>query len=371
MGRFHAVADGVCLMNHGPLRGALLVALALAVPMSAAREPAQSSSGALPIIDMHLHAMAADDQGPPPLGICPGLPGLPVWDQRGSWDDQFLGWMKKPPCADAIWSSATDDALRTETIEIMNRRNIVGVLSGTPELVARWRQEAPGRFMPGLGFQIGRDAITPDQMKALHGKGQLAVLAEVTNQYAGISADDPRFEPYLVLAETLDIPVGIHIGLGPPGAANLFPGYRARLHSALQLEEPLAKHPRLRVYVMHAGWPMLDDLLALLWAHRQVYVDIGAIIWALPEPEIYRYLQRIVEAGFGDRVMFGSDQMVWPGLIEPSIRRIEQAPFLSERQKRDILYNNAARFLRLPDAESAANGGALALDGVAPLAVRR
>ena len=42
---------------------------------------------------------------------------------------------------------------------------------------------------------------------------------------------------------------------------------------------------------------------------------LGAIVWALPEPEFYRYLQRIVEAGFGNRVMFGSDQMVWPGVI--------------------------------------------------------
>jgi len=49
--------------------------------------------------------------------------------------------------------------------------------------------------------------------------------------------------------------------------------------------------------------------------------------------------------------MFGSDQMVWPGLIERSIQVIEEAPFLSDTQKRDILYNNAARFLRLTKAE--------------------
>ena len=45
--------------------------------------------------------------------------------------------------------------------------------------------------------------------------------------------------------------------------------------------------------------------------------------------------------------MFGSDQMIWPGIIEPAIRVIEDAPFLSDSQKRDIFYNNAARFLRL------------------------
>jgi predicted TIM-barrel fold metal-dependent hydrolase len=49
--------------------------------------------------------------------------------------------------------------------------------------------------------------------------------------------------------------------------------------------------------------------------------------------------------------MFGSDQMVWPELIKPAIRSIEQAPFLTAKQKRDIFYNNAARFLRLTEKE--------------------
>jgi predicted TIM-barrel fold metal-dependent hydrolase len=51
--------------------------------------------------------------------------------------------------------------------------------------------------------------------------------------------------------------------------------------------------------------------------------------------------------------MFGSDQMVWPGVIERSIAVIEEAPFLTESQKRDIFYNNAARFLRLSVEEIA------------------
>ncbi len=36
---------------------------------------------------------------------------------------------------------------------------------------------------------------------------------------------------------------------------------------------------------------------------------------------------------------------------------IEQAAFLSPEQKRDILYNNAARFLKLSDSEIKAHGG--------------
>ncbi|MEK6375287.1 MAG: amidohydrolase family protein [Acidobacteriota bacterium] len=74
------------------------------------------------------------------------------------------------------------------------------------------------------------------------------------------------------------------------------------------------------------------------------------IDFALPRAEFHRYLQRIVEAGFGKRVMFGSDQMNWPKAIDYAIESITTAPFLTEEQKRDILYNNAALFLRLNDA---------------------
>ena len=100
-----------------------------------------------------------------------------------------------------------------------------------------------------------------------------------------------------------------------------------------------------------------DDLPAVLWVHPQGYVDVGIIDCALPEAEFYRYLRTIVEAGVGDRVMFGTDQMVWPETIERAIARIEEAPFLTAEQKRDILYNNAARFLRLSEAEMARHRG--------------
>jgi len=55
--------------------------------------------------------------------------------------------------------------------------------------------------------------------------------------------------------------------------------------------------------------------------------------------------------------MFGSDQMVWPEAIERAIAVINDAPFLSAAQKRDIFYNNAARFLRLSADEMARHRG--------------
>jgi hypothetical protein len=333
------------------LRGArLLVALALMVP---ALDRAEAEKR-LPILDMHVHALAADEQGPPPVGICSPIDPLPTWDPAQPYGAVCMKMLKQPPCRDPVWSPRTDEELMNQTIEVMKRRSVFGVLSGTPDRVAVWMKAAPGLFLPGLGFRLGRDAASVESLRALHGQGRLAVLAEITNQYAGIAPDDPRMEPYWSLAEELDIPAGIHIGTGPPGVIYMgSTGYRARLHSALTLEEVLVRHPKLRVYIMHAGFPMLDDLLAVLYTHPQVHVDVGVIVFTQPRAAFYRYLRGIVEAGFAKRVMFGSDQMVWPGVIERSIAVIEEAPFLSEAAKRDILYHNAARFLRLGEEEIA------------------
>lgn len=49
--------------------------------------------------------------------------------------------------------------------------------------------------------------------------------------------------------------------------------------------------------------------------------------------------------------------MIWPETIPIALETIQQAPFLTEEQKRDILYNNAARFLRLGEDEIARHHG--------------
>jgi uncharacterized protein len=340
------------ILEEVHVKAAILVLALCLLPASAAAQQR------LPILDVHLHAIAADQQGPPPLAMCTPM-AVPAWDPSRPWGETFMALQKTPPCPDPVWSPVTDEELLAQTIEVMERLNIIGVVSGPePQRIASWDAAMPDRVIPGLVLEF-RDAtanFSPDSLRRLHSTGRLAVLGEVVNQYAGVAPDDEQMEPYWALAEELDIPVGIHIGPGPPGAIYLgMQGYR--LLSPLTLEEVLGRHPRLRVYIMHAGYPMLDDLLAVLYAHPQVHVGVGIIVYHRPQQEFYRYLRTIVEAGFGDRVMFGSDQMVWPGVIERAVGVIEEAPFLSEEQKRDILYNNAARFLRLADEEIAQHHG--------------
>ena len=117
--------------------------LALAAPSEAAKP--------LPVIDMHMHAMGAADQGPPPTAMCTPFNEMPVWDQRKSYFEIFVERFKTPRCTDPVWSPMTDKALLDETLAAMQRRNIYGMLSGTPDKVAAWRKAGPGRFWSGLG----------------------------------------------------------------------------------------------------------------------------------------------------------------------------------------------------------------------------
>jgi uncharacterized protein len=98
---------------------------------------------------------------------------------------------------------------------------------------------------------------------------------------------------------------------------------------------------------MHAGWPYLQETKAILHIYPQVYVDVAVINWAIPRAEFHEYLRALIRAGFERRIMFGSDQMFWPEAIGMAVEGIDSASFLTRAQKRDIFYNNAARFFRL------------------------
>jgi predicted TIM-barrel fold metal-dependent hydrolase len=239
----------------------------------------------------------------------------------------------------------------------MERMNVTAVVMGDEKTVNHWRAEAPQRVIRATAFRPDALSGTAKEaelkrLREAFTKGGFTVMGEVAPQYGGMSPSDPALEEYFALAEELDIPVGIHMGTGGSGRANIaVPKFRGSMGNPLLLEDLLARHPKLRVWIMHAGYPMIDNLLTLLQANSHVYVDVAGLIWSYPIKEVNRYIQRMVEAGFEDRVMFGTDQMMWPNLMAQSIAIIDTAEYLTPEQKRDILYNNAARFLRLDESK--------------------
>lgn len=307
---------------------ALLVLLMIPAPaVSQVRQP---------IIDMHLHAYG------------------PEWSGR------------PPNPATGVPAPASEGDHMQETLQVMARHHVVlAVVSGPLQAVAEWRAAAPGRILGSPLFgrpavdATGQSLASLDSLEALYKSGSLQAMAEVTAQYEGLSPSDPALEPYFALAERLDIPVGIHTGTSFPGTPySGSPNFRVALGNPLLLEDLLVRHPNLRVYIMHGGAPWTRETSALLSMYPQVYMDVAVINWIGGEraiPRFHEFLREMIAEGFGKRIMFGTDQMRWPDAIGLAIDAVQSAEFLSEEQKRDILYNNAARFLKLTEAQISAH----------------
>lgn len=280
-----------------------------------------------PIIDMHMHADL------PPYNVPAGTPAL----------------CRPEPCRGESKATTNHSQTREKTLEMMERYNIVkAFLSGVDlNIVQEWVKTAPDRFIASpFIFEVGRPDV--EALKREYTAGHLSGMGEIATQLNGMAPNDPALEPYFALAAELDIPVLIHTaGIGP-----YLPRFRSAAGNPLLLEEVLIRHPKLRLFVENAGFPYRGEMIAMMYQYPQLYADVSTATWVIPRTAFYDYLEALVKAGLGKRLMYGSDQMRWPDKIGEGIEAIEQAPFLTEEQKRDILYHNAVRFLRLEQEAS-------------------
>jgi uncharacterized protein len=305
----------------------LLVFLSVSCTKPIERKPellAKNSSADYtgPIIDMHIHAF---EEGNPMFGMTHPT------TLRG---ETYTG----------VTSAAEQ---KEKTLEKFRKHNIVKAMVSNGQL---WFNEAPEIILIG---EAGQDT---QELRSKHQKGKLQVIAEMAPFYSGILADDPTLWPYFELAQELDIPVGFHLLPGGPNNGfhtmpEMLGGMRTYNAKPSQIENVLVKFPDLKIYLMHGGWPFVEDIKALMYAHPNVYVDISVVNWILPQEELNSYLKSLINAGFGNRIMFGSDQMVWPEIIDIAVRSVNSVDFLTLEQKEDIFFNNAAKFLRLTEEE--------------------
>jgi predicted TIM-barrel fold metal-dependent hydrolase len=316
--------------------------VALCLTVTGVSHAQNTTTTAPPVIDVHVHAM---DDIPNAVPMCPNTAKFTASDP--STKEAPFGWVQEE-CTPKLYPAAKGEYMK-EVLAEMERLNVTAVVFGSPEMVKKWKDASPNRVIPGTGFtgQAGK-RLPVEQVKTAFATDGFKVMGEIGLQYQGISPSDMSVDEYFAIAEQLDVPVAIHMGTGGSGRANITtPTFRGSKGDPLLLEELLARHPKLRVQVMHAGYPLIDNMLTLLQANTHVYVDVAGLIWSYPIKEVNRYIQRLVEGGFEDRVMFGTDQLIWPKLMSYSISIIQNAEYLTPEQKRDILYNNAARFLRL------------------------
>lgn len=277
------------------------------------------------IIDMHIHAYSdADFAAIPEVVDYWGNPGI---------------------------SSA--EAHRIATFEAFNNFNVVkAVVSGPPESVENWAsKENNHKIIRGILLYTpddhGMDTIT---FERLVNEKKIEIFGELAPYYAGKTLNASEWQPYLRICQKYDVPVAVHTGGGDPGGTYSWaPKARLTVGDPYLIEDVLVKYPKLRIYLMHSGEEWYEHALRLMAYYPQVYSDLGALLWVerLDQRYAAEFLKAAKHAGYLHKVMFGSDQMRWPYAIGKSIKFLNSLEFLTKQDKDDILYNNAANFLRL------------------------
>ena len=276
------------------------------------------------IIDVHFHARLYGDFGepPPPNPRTGKIPGY-----------------------------KNDKGVIEIMLKTLRENNVVkAIASGDLSTVSNFYVADPDRIIPGFDYSNKHNNPLPDTSTFIryYLDKKFSVFGELGLQYEGKSLADSEFQPYLAICERLGIPVAYHTGMSFPNTPyTCCPKFRTHLGNPQLIEDVLVKYPKLKIQLMHMGFPWLQETKAIMNVYPQVYADIAVLDWLRPVPEFYSYLNSFIESGFGKRIMYGSDQMAWEDAIPLSIKNIENAPFLSEEQKEDIFYNNAARFYNI------------------------
>lgn len=270
----------------------------------------------------------------------------------------FLTSTEKPnkyegPIFDTHLHSARD--IKKQFDEFEKHKIVKGAVSSSWDNQEKYRTNAKTEFLIGLMFPCPNGIVPYSGQKCFSNGNEfpdinwvrqqiidkkIDFLGEILNEYYGISPSDSIMFPYYKLALEFNIPVGIHTGLAGPD--HLCPNYNPEMGDPILMKDMLTKFPGLKIWIMHAGAPYLKGTLEILKTYPQVYADISVL--ANPEifkPEdFYSYMKSLIDSGFENRLMFGSDN----GDLNKMINAVNALDFLTSEQKENIFFRNAVTF---------------------------
>ena len=146
--------------------------------------------------------------------------------------------------------------------------------------------------------------------------------------------NDPRMYPLYARLQEFGLPMLVHTG------SSVFKGARIKYGDPLLLDDVAVDFPALNILMAHSGRPLwYEQAFWMARRHENVYMEVSG----LPAKNLLDYFPRLED--IAHKVVYGSD---WPG--NPDLRRNVEAIrslSISEEAKQNILYDNAARILKL------------------------
>ncbi len=161
--------------------------------------------------------------------------------------------------------------------------------------------------------------------------------------YEPFYPSDPVLSPVYALAEEFNVPVMIHSG------DTFIPNGKLKYSHPLQVDEVAVDYPNVNFIICHLGNPWIRDCMEVVYKNRNVYTDISGLVLGnftdRFEAYMHKQLQEMLVYGVEpDKVLYGTD---WPIASMESYIEFMEALSIPERDRRKILWENAARLFRL------------------------
>jgi len=242
------------------------------------------------------------------------------------------------------------------TIQAMDRFGIQkGILQGHLHLVRQWVERYPNRFIPAFTPEFGDTNLPPvadpkflaldhEALAQKFGRdldsGKYKLLGELTHPFSGFPLNWKPLYPYLRVAEKHGVPALFHTG--DPMESTLA-NLGANSNPSL-LADVAREFPQLKIVACKGGLENNEKLIGVMTRYTNVWADVSVLNWENDE-DFQSAIQRFRKAGLMDRVLFGSDQCLWPELIGRAVRNTDA--FLTKEEATKVFRLNACRLLGL------------------------
>ncbi len=241
----------------------------------------------------------------------------------------------------------------------LDQNNIVLAIGGGPVKYAKLWNKLDKRYWAGPRFPCNPlriqdepcDTEMPNlaELDTLFKNKTFRSLGETSFHSMGILPTEERFDGYWKVAEKYQIPIGFHADAGPyKRDMKETPNWNEAYGDPSLLIPILKKYPKLKIYLMHYPGIYFEQCIELMKQYDQIYCEISAVSMFAPKERWEPSVKKLFDVGLGDRLMFGSDYV---GTIRKNIEIIYNIDWLTDDQKRNVYYNNAARFLNLSKSE--------------------
>lgn len=155
----------------------------------------------------------------------------------------------------------------------------------------------------------------------------------------GIYCNDKRLYPLYSYCQQKDIPVTIHASI------NFSVTKKIDYSHPLYLEEVACDFPKLTIIANHAGWPWVNEMVAVAWKHTNVCLEMGGVspkYMVMPGTgwELFlTYGNSVLQ----DQILFATDSII---PHERVVKELDLLP-LKDTVKEKLLYKNALRVLNI------------------------